>query len=312
MRKMERKVITEVDKMRKAHERKLRDSALARAQHDLTLALAVEDYESASCAQLIIEQEEARSRRANMLPRAIGRRLDLAWLLVNIASRVSTMRLFQQHEHMKNPHAHLEQQLRQAVEEQSFEQAVQLSNKLQELDEEDARRDVVKMNEQLTVQLRLKKIEMERLLQDTGKRLKYELEQAMNAEDFETASRLLKEIKHREMHHLFTMLGDEIRKHKELGVSGGLNPEKTGHGVGEGRASNKVYLYGGLCANLGAYDEVVDMMEAAVVDEDYVKAAKLHARLMEIDEVARLGNLLHHAEQARDWETAGEWKVLLV
>jgi hypothetical protein len=42
--------------MRTAHETKMEKSKLARAQHDLTCALADEDYASAARHKLIIEQ----------------------------------------------------------------------------------------------------------------------------------------------------------------------------------------------------------------------------------------------------------------
>jgi len=314
MRKLEGKVMEQVDAMRATHERSMRTSALARARHDLAAALAVEDYESASRAQLIIEQEEARARRGSLLPRAIGRRLDLAWLRVNIASRVSTLRLFQAHEQRKDPQEHLESELKQAVEEESFERAAELALKLREMEEENARRDLVKMKDQLATQLRLTKLEVEKMGQDSDRRLIYEFEKARDAEDFETAGKLQRDINRREIYRLFAKLDDEIRRHREESMSKSagvtdraqLSEEAGTEDERDKKTSSKKYLYGGLFGNLDTYDDLVELMEAAVREEEYERAQLLRHRILEMDVVARFGEQLLAAEKAHDFETAGE------
>jgi hypothetical protein len=119
-----RKLQSRVEKMRVAHERKLQTSALARAQHELAAALAVEDYSAAAQAQHSIEQEEARANSmSGWWKRTIMRRM--AWILMqaSIRSRVSTMRLLHARA-LQDPKKRLEHELKAAVDDENFERAV--------------------------------------------------------------------------------------------------------------------------------------------------------------------------------------------
>jgi protein-arginine kinase activator protein McsA len=184
-----------------------------RLRHELDMAVAEQDFASAQRLRDELRLQEAREPTNSKQPQnpvgkqtasrggnttstsqtsAILQRIDMAWLESELVARVGLMKAGQV-ARLQDPVVRLEEQLASALEDEDYERAALLKKRLEEQVQE---REVFAMNSELKRALRAFKTRLQQLGNDPEKLLIYQLQTAVNAEDFEKAKNISETIKH--------------------------------------------------------------------------------------------------------------------
>ncbi|EKX37686.1 hypothetical protein GUITHDRAFT_165416 [Guillardia theta CCMP2712] len=202
MKVLEHKVMDEASKLRNTFNEELRRDKHKRLENELRLHVALEDFEKANEIKIALQQEEEKRKNSNTLSSAIWKRLDNVWLDSQLHNRIAQAKIKEQ-----------EHELQKAIIAEEFENAAQI---LEELKKETHTREVERMFFELRRGIVLHNSELERLAHDPAKLVEYKMKNAVNAEEFEKADALKKELVGHEIkkmyHSLYTRIKEEIKK----------------------------------------------------------------------------------------------------
>ena len=153
---------------------------------------------------------------------------------------------------------------------------------------------------------------MRQLEAHEGRLLEYKLAAAINAEDYDAACALARQIKDCELRLFYGALQQhlQVHRHADSQGRGRAGVEQRAKTTEEREIVCREYWYGGLLEEekLRAGDELEKMLEEALDEEDYASAAMTHAQILASDRVALLQSLLQQAGQGEDWARASALK----
>eukprot|EP00286_Rhodomonas_abbreviata_P024850 CAMPEP_0181304668 /NCGR_PEP_ID=MMETSP1101-20121128/9283_1 /TAXON_ID=46948 /ORGANISM="Rhodomonas abbreviata, Strain Caron Lab Isolate" /LENGTH=426 /DNA_ID=CAMNT_0023410461 /DNA_START=465 /DNA_END=1742 /DNA_ORIENTATION=- len=201
------KVLHESKQMREQKERRRNKNDLT---EDLEQAIAEEDFDLAQSIKDRMETASARSKSAaSRLP--LLRRIDMVWIESEIGSRILQARA-REEERLKDPITRLEVNLKAALEEELFEEAAVIRDQLRS---EHHDQDIRKMHRDLKRQLTFKAAELDRLKRNPVMYLSHQFQLAVNAEDYELAATLFKELTSAETRKMYEVLNKQVKSQEE-------------------------------------------------------------------------------------------------
>jgi len=207
------KLLNVSQKMQATLEETFKANKLSRLEHELRMAVAEEDYSKANSkkAEILIEQGVAKNisiqqELNSTISKVVLQRIDLVLLEAEIKMRVVRLKATEK-EAFQDPKAKLQHQLQRSVECEEYEQAHQY---LQELKKLEFHEDSIKMMKELDSQLMRMQNEKMKLSADRGKLLENELTEAVNAERYEDAAQISKDLAHQEKLKMHDALQKQI------------------------------------------------------------------------------------------------------
>ena len=225
--------------------RKRREHPRARLEHALEIAVAEQNFTKAGVirdslrrledppaeAAVVHAIESAKATNGSINTLAILQRVDLVWLETEINTRVALMK--KSHEAMlRDAGVKLEHDLSKAVEEQDFEHAADLQQRLREHQHE---QQVAAMMRELGRCLSSLKSQLNKLRTQPARLLQYRLQTAINAEDYEEAARIKEQLTELELERMYSALQAKLKEGKR--PSDGPGAVTPSSGVGGGSAN---------------------------------------------------------------------------
>jgi len=207
------KLLNVSKKMQASLDETLKANKLSRLEHELRMAIAEEDYSKAKEKKAEIMKEKGVSKNISMqqelnstISKAVLQRIDLVLLEAEIKMRVVKLKATEK-ETFQDPKAKLQHQLQRSIESEEYEAAHEY---LQELKKLEFHEDSIKMMKELDIQLMRMHHEKMKLSADRGKLLEKELTEAVNAERYEDAAQISKDLAHQEKLKMHDALQKQI------------------------------------------------------------------------------------------------------
>eukprot|EP00286_Rhodomonas_abbreviata_P027472 CAMPEP_0181313536 /NCGR_PEP_ID=MMETSP1101-20121128/14299_1 /TAXON_ID=46948 /ORGANISM="Rhodomonas abbreviata, Strain Caron Lab Isolate" /LENGTH=627 /DNA_ID=CAMNT_0023420493 /DNA_START=205 /DNA_END=2087 /DNA_ORIENTATION=+ len=268
------KVLHESKQMREQKERRRNKNDLT---EDLEQAIAEEDFDLAQSIKDRMETASARSKSAaSRLP--LLRRIDMVWIESEIGSRILQARA-REEERLKDPITRLEVNLKAALEEELFEEAAVIRDQLRS---EHHDQDIRKMHRDLKRQLTFKAAELDRLKRNPVMYLSHQFQLAVNAEDYELAATLFKELTSAETRKMYEVLNKQVKSQEEKKM----------------RRSKAT--------------QMENELDQSIAEEDFEMAAKIRDQILANDKHWNLQLSLQDAEKTGRFEEAQTLKQELI
>jgi len=208
MKVLEHKVMDEATKLRNTLNEELRKDKHKSLENDLRLHVALEDFEKANEIKMALQKEEDKRKNNNTFSSAIWKRLDNVWLDSQLHNRIAQAKVREQ-ETLSDAKKRLEHELQRAIIAEEFEEAAKI---LEDLKKETHTREVERMFFELRRGIVLQNSELERLAHDPAKLVEYKMKKAVNAEEFEKADALKKELVGHEIKKMYRSLHSRIKE----------------------------------------------------------------------------------------------------
>eukprot|EP00960_Hanusia_phi_P035898 752021-Hanusia_phi.AAC.1 len=270
---LEHKVMDEATKLRNTLNEELRKDKHKSLENDLRLHVALEDFEKANEIKMALQKEEDKRKNNNTFSSAIWKRLDNVWLDSQLHNRIAQAKVREQ-ETLSDAKKRLEHELQRAIIAEEFEEAAKI---LEDLKKETHTREVERMFFELRRGIVLQNSELERLAHDPMKK-------AVNAEEFEKADALKKELVGHEIKKMYRSLHSRIKEEIQKVKS----------------------------PSFGFMQSLDDQLEDSIAEEDYGKAKQIFDRMLDADEKRRLEVQIAREAENKRWKSVSNLKAKLV
>jgi len=280
MKVLEHKVMDEATKLRNTLNEELRKDKHKSLENDLRLHVALEDFEKANEIKMALQKEEDKRKNNNTFSSAIWKRLDNVWLDSQLHNRIAQAKVREQ-ETLSDAKKRLEHELQRAIIAEEFEEAAKI---LEDLKKETHTREVERMFFELRRGIVLQNSELERLAHDPAKLVEYKMKKAVNAEEFEKADALKKELVGHEIKKMYRSLHSRIKEEIQKVKS----------------------------PSFGFMQSLDDQLEDSIAEEDYGKAKQIFDRMLDADEKRRLEVQIAREAENKRWKSVSNLKAKLV